>query len=105
MNELMIIAGVALLVTIVAARLYSLQRIQRRKAFLRWAASQDFRIMDFRQPIFTEMSPFPIVASKAQQIFRFTAQLPDGTRKSGWVLLGSALGGLNSTRAKIRWDE
>jgi hypothetical protein len=76
MNELIIASGIVLLVTIVAARLYSLQRNQRRKAFLRWAASQDFRIIDYRQPILTEMSPFPIVATKAQKIFHFTAQLP-----------------------------
>jgi len=104
MNELSIIAGLLLLATIVAASLYALERIQRRKAFLRWAASQDFRIMDYRQPVLTEKSPFPIVASKAQQIFHFTAQLPDGTRKSGWVLLGSAWSGLYSKQARIQWD-
>lgn len=104
MNEWMIVAGVLLVLSIVGAGLYSWARIQRRNALLRWAASQGYTMIDYRQPILIEASPFPIIASKAQQVFRFTVQRPDGTHKSGWVLLGSAWGGLNSEQAKVRWD-
>jgi hypothetical protein len=104
MIELIVPGGVLLLLLVVGAKAYSMERRQRREALLRWAASQGYRIIDYRQPILTEMSPFPMVASKAQQVFRFTIEHPDGTHQSGWVLLGSAWGGLKSEKAEVRWN-
>ena len=104
MNEWIITAGVLLLLTVTGAGLYYLERRQRRNALLRWATNQGFRVIDYRQPFLTESSPFPFIASKAQQVFHFTVQRADGIQKSGWVLLGSPWGGLNSDDAAIQWD-
>ncbi|MEQ2006317.1 MAG: hypothetical protein ABMA26_05930 [Limisphaerales bacterium] len=104
MNEGFLIAGVVLLASLIGGGLYYLDRRARRNAFMRWAAIEGYRIIDFQPPFITELSPFPIIASKAQQVYQFTVQLADGTCKSGWVLLGSMWEGLDSDEVEVRWD-
>jgi len=104
MNEPAIIFAFVVLLLLAAGGLYSCERKHRRSALMRWAASQGYRVLRSRQPLLTEMSPFPVTVSKAQQVFQITVECNDGTRKSGWVLLGSGLSGLDSSAAKIQWD-
>src|SRR5262245_22116990 len=87
------IAALAFL-TFVAGLIYIAECAKRRKALQRWASSCGYKVVCARQPILSEASPFPISASKAQQVFRVTVQDQEGGVRSGWVLLGTAFCGL-----------
>ena len=104
MNQTAVIMLFLALLFLVGGALYACERKRRAVALTRWAASQGYRLLRSRQPILTEASPFPVTVSKAQQVFQITVECNDGTRKSGWVLLGSGLSGLDSSAAKIQWD-
>jgi hypothetical protein len=84
--------------------LYWTGRIRRREALFTWASNHGFKILGFRQPVLTELSPFPLTASKAQQIFQIEVQDAEGNQRSGWIRLGSIWRGLASDRAEVRWD-
>jgi hypothetical protein len=104
MNETAAIVLILALFLMAGGGLYAWERRRRRVALARWAVSEGCRILRSRQPFLTEASPFPITASKAQQVFQITVEYADGMRKSGWILLGSGLSGLDSGAAKIQWD-
>ena len=88
----------------IGAVLYSLQRLWRRRALYRWAAENDFQLIAYDQPMFTEASAFPFTVSKAQQVFHISVLQKDGQARSGWLLLGRGLLGLLSGEAEVRWD-
>jgi hypothetical protein len=104
MSETVAIALFLALLLLAGGGLYARERNRRRAALTRWAASQGYRVLRSRQPFLREASPFPISVSKAQQVFQITVECNDGTAKSGWVLLGSGLSGLDSGAAKVEWD-
>jgi hypothetical protein len=104
MNETAAIALFLALLLLAGGGLYAWERNRRKSALSRWAASQGYRVLRSRQPLLREASPFPITVSKAQQVFQITVECNDGTNKSGWVLLGSGLSGLDSATAKVQWD-
>lgn len=86
--------------------LYWLDRVRRREALYRWASSNGYRVLSFKQPMITELSGFPVSASKAQQVFKVEVEDCGDhcTRRSGWVRLGDAWRGLASGAAEVRWD-
>ena len=104
MSEIAAIALFLALLLLVGGGLYTWERNRRQAALTRWAVSQGYRVLRSRQPFLQEASPFPFTISKAQQVFRVTVECNDGTSKSGWVLLGSGLSGLDSSAAKVHWD-
>ena len=104
MNESAVIVLLLALLVLAGGGLYAWERKRRTVALTRWAVSQGCRILRSRQPVLTEASPFPITVSKAQQVFQITVEYADGTRKSGWILLGSGLNGMDSNAATIQWD-
>lgn len=77
-------------------------RIRTRGALSRWASRRGFKLLSQRQPFITELSPFRITASKAQQVFRVEVEDIRGARSVGWVRLGSAWRGLSSQAAEER---
>ena len=86
--------------------LYCLDRVRRREALYRWASSNGYRILSFKQPMLTELSGFPVSASKAQQVFKVEVEDcgEKCVRRSGWVRLGDAWRGLSSGAAEVRWE-
>jgi hypothetical protein len=101
--EAVILLAIAVPAVLLAASLYWLDRVRRREALFRWASTNGFRLLTFKQPLLSEASPFPISASKAQAIFRVEVESSAGHR-SGWVRLGSAWRGLSSDVAEVRWN-
>ena len=104
MNETARIALFLALLLLAEGGLYAWDRNRRRVAVARWAASQGYRVLRWRQPYSRELGPFPFNPSKAQQVFQITVECNDGTSKSGWLFLGSGLSGLDSSAAKVVWD-
>ena len=104
MNETATILLFLALLLLASGGLYAWERKHQRVALARWAASQGYRVLRSRQAFLSEASSFPVTVSKAQQVFQITVECDDGTRKSGWVLLGSGLSGLASGAAQIQWD-
>lgn len=84
--------------------LYWSGRIRRREALFRWASNHGFKVLQFGQPVLSELSPFVFSGSKAQQIFRIKVQDTEGQTHSGWIRLGSIWRGLSSEKAEVRWD-
>lgn len=103
MNETIIIAAIALPAIALAATLYWVDRVRRREALFRWASSNDLKLLIFRQPLLTEASAFPFAVSKSQHVFKVEVESADGSRRSGWVRLGSAWWGLASSTADVKW--
>jgi len=104
MDQSVVIIAVILGLLGLGVVLYSLERLRRRRALYRWATENDYKLIAFDQPIFTEATPFPFTVSKAQQVFRVSVLQKDGRTRSGWLLLGSGLLGLTSGEAEVRWD-
>ncbi len=100
MKETFVLIGIA--VPLMA--LYWAGRRQRKWALARWASSHGLTIVRCEQPVLTELSPFPVTASKAQQIFRIIVQDVHGDQRSGWIRLGSVWRGLASPRVEVRWQ-
>lgn len=82
---------------------YFAERARRRKALFQWASDSGLEILTYRQPLLTELSPFPFSGSKAQCVFYFEARESSGARRSGWVRLGDMWRGLGSKVADVRW--
>jgi hypothetical protein len=90
---------------LLAVSLYFMGRVRRREALFRWASSQGFKMLSFRQPWLSDASPFLFYGSKAQCVFKIDVQDTSGREKSGWVLLGKMWRGLASESAQVRWDD
>lgn len=105
MLEATILAGCGVLAALLAAAFYVMDRGQRRESVYRWASGRGFRLVNFRQPWLTEMSPFPLSVSKAQQVFHVEVVDSAGRKRSGWVRLGDPWRGLASDRAEVRWRD
>jgi hypothetical protein len=101
--ELVVLLAVAIPAVLLFVSLYWLDRVRRRKSLFRWASESGYRLVDFGQPIPTEASPFPLSASKSQQVFWIEVEDRTGNRRSGWVRLGSMWRGLASRSADVRW--
>ena len=104
MFETIVLAAFAVTAVLFAISLYWIGRIRRREALFRWASSQGYKLLSYKQPALSELSPFPVSASKAQQIFRIEVEDRQGSHRSGWVRLGSAWRGLASDAADERWE-
>jgi hypothetical protein len=104
MNDTFLFTLIAVPLVVLAVTLYWVDRIRRREALFRWSANHGYKLLSFRQPLMTEASAFPVSASKSQHVFHVDVEAPDGTRRSGWVRLGSAWLGLGSNKADTRWD-
>jgi hypothetical protein len=104
MRDQIVFLVLALPAVLAAVSLYWLDRVRRREAVFRWASASGYRLVSYRQPVPTEASPFPISWSKAQHVFRVEVEDRDGSRRSGWVRLGSAWRGLTSRAADVRWN-
>ena len=103
MKDIFILSAIAAPGVLAFAVLYWAGRIRRREALFRWASNHGFKILEFRQPALSELSPFRFTASKAQQIFQIKVQGTDGNERSGWIRLGSVWRGLASDNAEVRW--
>ena len=88
---------------LIAVPLYLVGRARRWTALYRWASNEGYRILQARQPWFTEASPFRFTGSKAQQVFNVRVKDSNGVEKNGWILLGSAWRGLATDNAKVLW--
>lgn len=84
---------------------YGYQCAKGRRALARWAGENGYSLVTFRRLVFPEFSGFPFYASKAQQAFRIVVSLSDGSQKKGSVLLGDWWRGVDSTAAKVKWDD
>ena len=104
MREPLILLALALPGFLLFGCLYWLDRTRRREALYRWASEGGYRLVAFGQPIPTEASPFPFSVSKSQQVFWVEVEDRNGDRRSGWVRIGSAWGGLASRSADVRWN-
>lgn len=104
MSDHAVFLAMALPAVLLAASLYWLDRVRRREALFRWASDSGCRLLAFKQPALTELSPFPLSVSKSQQVFRVEVQDGQGSRRSGWVRLGGVWRGLASRRAEVRWE-
>ncbi len=104
MFETIVLFAVAVTAVLFTVSLYWMGRIRRREALFRWASSQGYKLLSYRQPVLSELSPFPVSASKAQQIFHIEVEDRQGSHRSGWVRLGSAWRGLASDVADERWQ-
>ena len=104
MRESIVFLAIALPAVLLFVTLYWLDRVRRREALFRWASRNGYRLLAFAQPILTEASPFPVSASKAQQVFKVEVQDEHGKRRSGWVRLGDAWRGLASERTDELWE-
>ena len=103
MREPIVLLALTLPAVLLLVTLYWLDRLRRREALFRWACRNGYRLLSFGQPLLTEASPFPVSASKAQQVFKVEVEDGLGRRRSGWVRLGDAWRGLAADRAEERW--
>jgi hypothetical protein len=102
MPEAVVFVVVAAPAVVLAASLYRLDRVRRREALFRWASAGGYKVLSYRQPVLTELSPFRLSVSKAQAVFRVEVECVEG-RKAGWVRLGSAWRGVASNAAEVQW--
>ena len=103
-EDLLRSATVIVLGLLFAIPLYRMNRARRREALARWASDNGLKVIASRQPWISEASPFWFSRTKAQCIFQVTVEDAKGTRKAGWVRLGSVWRGLASPRAEVRWS-
>jgi hypothetical protein len=104
MDESVMVGIVVVALIELGAGSYGLERLRRRRALYSWAASNEYKLIVYNQPLFTEDSPFPLTVSKAQQVFHVSVLQKDGCKKSGWLLLGSGWFGSASEEVSIKWD-
>jgi hypothetical protein len=102
MSEPVAFLAAAVPAVLLAASLYWVDRVRRREALFRWASAGGYRVLSYRQPAVTELSPFRVAGSKAQAVFRVEVEGAGG-RRVGWVRLGSAWRGVASPAAEVRW--
>lgn len=103
MQEPLILIAIAVPTILLFGSLYWLDRVRRKEALFRWASESGYRLIAFRQPILTEVSPFLFSISKSQHVFSVEVEDKNGDRRHGWVRLGSAWRGLASRSAEVRW--
>ena len=70
-----------------------------------WADENGYRIIDSDARMLAK-GPFFWTSSSGQSIYRVTVEDASGRRRSGYVRLGSLLGGiLFSDKSEVRWDD
>jgi hypothetical protein len=82
--------------------------IVRLKAVLRaWQAEGGFQIVSFKKRNLTLRGPFRWgTVSRNQVVYHVRVRYRDGRERTGWVRLGSFLGGvLLSTKADAIWED
>lgn len=104
MRDQIVFLSLALPAVLLAVSLYWLDRVRRREAVFRWASESGYRLISYQQPVLVEASPFPVSWSKSQHVFRVEVEHSDGSRRTGWVRLGSAWRGLAARTADVRWN-
>lgn len=104
MPEPTVLLAIGIPAVVLAVSLYVPDRVRRHDALGRWATTNGYQLITFRQPVLTEASAFPFSASKAFAVDRVEVEAAGG-RRAGLVRLGNAWRGLASGVAEVRWDE